>query len=391
MTKVHVMTRLTRSIIFLFFIFLLIQITQSKDVSIVIYILSPYTIVLYIGIYYKVNRMEVRRVQVTGGSSYVITLPKEWITSLKIKKNDPLGVYMQSDGTLLITPKMTQESLQKIKEINLNRTTKESYLLRRLIGAYIAGFTIIKINTPTRLPSSVRGVVRTFTHIAIGQEVIEETDTSIVLKDLLNPTEMPFDRTIKRMHIIVKGMYEDSLRALKDKDKNLAHDIVSRENEVDRLNWLVARQHNIILQNVSLAEKMNITTNMASTCFLISRIIERIGDHAVKISENIPATLDSTLDQKSIERIIAAGQLSLDIFNKSITSFFRKDINACNDNIESVDKLEKLCQDINNLALKQKGAVALSVGYLVESIRRIGEYSENISETVMNYLIEQEA
>lgn len=334
--------------------------------------------------------MDVRRVQVTGGSSYVVTLPKEWIKSLKIKKNDPLGIFMQSDGTLLITPKMTHESLQKVKEIPTNPDIQQNYLLRRLIGAYIAGFTLIKITSSTRMSASVRSVIRTFTQMAIGQEVVEETDTTVVLKDLLNPIEMPFDRTLKRMHIIVKGMHEDAMGALQNNNVCMSQEIASRENEVDRLNWLIARQHNILLQNVSLAEKMGITTRFASTCYLISRIIERIGDHTVKISENIPVILQSDLDKKSIDRIIIAANLSLDIFNKSITSFFRKDINASNDTIESVSKLEKLCEEINTLALKQKGEIALSVGYLVESIRRIGEYSENISETVINYLINDE-
>ena len=58
--------------------------------------------------------MEVRRVQLTGGSSYILTLPKEWITSLNIKKNTPLGIHMQADGTLLITSKMMQEQLSRI-------------------------------------------------------------------------------------------------------------------------------------------------------------------------------------------------------------------------------------------------------------------------------------
>ena len=334
--------------------------------------------------------MDIRRVQVTGGSSYVMTLPKEWIKSLKIKKNDPLGIYIQSDGTLLITPKMTQEQLQRLKEVDISKMGKQSYLLRRLIGAYIAGFTVIKITSSTRMPLAARGVIRTFTQMAIGQEVVEETDNSITLKDLLNPTEMPFDKTIKRMHIIVKGMYEDAIRALQTRDKNLASEVINRENEVDRLHWLVARQHNIILQNVSLAEKMNITIDVASTCFLISRIIERIGDHTVKIAQNIPILLQSNLDQKSIDRILSAANLSLDILNKSITSFFRKDINASNENIESVIKLEKICEEINTLALKEKGVIVLSIGYLVESIRRIGEYAEDISETVINYLINEE-
>ncbi|MGF3554743.1 MAG: PhoU domain-containing protein [Thermoplasmatota archaeon] len=333
--------------------------------------------------------MEIRRVQVTGGSSYVLTLPKEWIKSLKIKKNDPLGIYVQSDGTLLVTPKMIQESTQRFKEIVASPNTKQSCLLRSLIAAYISGFTLIKIISPTRMSPSILNVIRTFTLMAIGHEVIEETDTTIILKDLLNPAEMSFDRTIKRMHIIVKGVYEDLMKALQSKNLELINEITLRENEIDRLNWLIARQYNIILQNISLTEKMEITTNFATTCFLISRIIERIADHTVKISENIPILLNSKLNKKSINQLINAGYFSLDIFNKSITSFFKKDIHSCNENIESVNKLEKICEEINAFALEQKGSVALSIGYFVDSVIRIGEYAEDISETVINYLINE--
>lgn len=331
--------------------------------------------------------MEIRRVQLTGGSSYIITLPKNWITSFHIKKNDPLAIHIQSDGTLLLTPKMTQEHLQKIKEFNVSRIPKPTYLLQQLIGAYIAGYTSIKITSPTRLPIAVQNIIRSFTQLAIGPEVIEETEKSVVLKDLLNPTEMPFDQTIKRMYVMVKRMHEDVLRAMAEKDKILAADVISRDNDVDRLHWFVARQYNILLQNASLAGKMNITIEMASTCFLISRIIERIGDHIVRIAENIPNLIDHNLDKRTIQRTIIAGNLSLDIFNKSIRSFFQKDIHASNETIESVLTLESVCEEINTHVLQQKGIIAVSVGYVVESIRRTGEYSQDISETVINYLV----
>jgi phosphate uptake regulator len=331
--------------------------------------------------------MEIRRVQVTGGSSYIITLPKEWITSLNIKKNDPLGIHIQSDGTLLLSPKMTQEPLQKIKEFDVSKIAKPDYLLQLLIGAYIAGYSSIKITSPARMSTAIRNVIRSFTQLAIGPEVIEETETIVILKDLHNPTEMPLDRTIKRMHIIVKGMHEDAMRALQTNDTTLAEDVISRDNDVDRLHWLVARQYNILLQNASLTEKMNISIGMASTCFLISRIIERIGDHVVRIAQNTPNLIDSALDRKIMEKILAASMLSLDIFNKSISSFFKKDIKASNETLEALVKLETLCEEINTLALKQKGIVAISTGYIIESIRRIGEYAEDISENVINYLV----
>jgi phosphate uptake regulator len=334
--------------------------------------------------------MEIRRVQITGGSSYIITLPKEWIKSCHIKKNDPLGIHIQSDGTLLLTPKITQEQTYKIKEFDVSRIPKSTYLLQLLIGAYISGYTSIKITSPSRMSTAVRNVIRSFTQLAIGPEVIEETDTSVLLKDLHNPIEMPMDRTIKRMYIIVKVMNEDVMRALQTNDSPLIEDVRSRDNDVDRLHWLVARQYNILLQNATLAEKMNITIGMASTDFLISRIIERIGDHVVRIAQNVPNLIENNLDRKIIDKICKASSLSLDIFNKSISSFFKKDIKASNETMESVEKLESLCEEINTLALQQKGIVAISIGYIIESIRRIGEYAEDISENVINYLVGEE-
>ena len=65
----------------------------------------------------------------------------------------------------------------------------------------------------------------------------------------------------------------------------------------------------------------------------------------------------------------------------------RKDILASNKNIESARKLVAQCEEINELALKQKGTIAISIGYIVESIRRIGEYAQDISETAINYLV----
>lgn len=331
--------------------------------------------------------MEIRRVQMTGGSSFIITLPKEWIKTANIKKNDPLGLFRQTDGTLLITSKINREQTQRAKEFDVNISTDQNFLLRQLVGAYISGFNSIKIQSKERISPSIRVTVRKFTQTTIGQEVVEETDKSIIIKDLLNPAEMPFNRTIKRMHIMLKGMYEDTIHSLKNKEKQLAKDVLTRDNDIDRLHWLIARQHNIILRNVNFAEKMGTTTNNATTSFLISRIMERIGDHIIKIAENILKIIDNKLDQKTIERIDKSSKLSLNILNKTIGAFFKKDIREANENIEMVKKLKEECEKINELALNQDSAVTISLGNIIESIRRIGEYAEDISETVINHLV----
>jgi len=333
--------------------------------------------------------MEIRKVQMTGGSSFIITLPKEWIKSANIKKNDPLGLSRQSDGTLIISSKMNRKQIPRNQEFIVYKNTNQNYLLRKLIGSYISGFKSIKITSKDRITPTMRATVRKFTQTTIGQEVVEETPESIILKDLLNPAEMPFNRTIKRMHIMVKAMYEDSMQGLKNRDKKLTEDVLKRDNEIDRLHWLVARQHNIILQDINFAEKMETNARIATTSFLISRIIERIGDHVIKIADNIINIIDLKLDNKLIEKLDEASKISMEVFGKSIGSFSKKDIKEANENIENVKVLDKKCKEINTYAIKQEPEIAISIGYIVESIRRIGEYAEDISENVINYLVSE--
>jgi phosphate uptake regulator len=332
--------------------------------------------------------MEIRRVQLTGGSSFVVTLPKNWVQEMRIKKNDPVGLIVQIDGTLLVTKETSDEPLQRIKEIDTTHITDPSFLFRILIGAYIAGFTAIRIISKQRIPPFVSAIVRDFTQMTIGQEVVEETDTLIAIKDLLNPAEMPFDNTIKRMAVIVKNMHKDAIVALETHNHHLTTDIINRDMDADRLNWLIARQTNMIINNTSLSRKMEISAGMAMYYNLISRIIERIGDHAVRIAENTQPIIDVNLGKKIVSEIGKASALSMDIFDRSIISFFNTDPKEAHKNIESIGGLENICGDISNMALKQETIAAISISYIAESIRRSGEYAGDISENAINYIVE---
>jgi phosphate uptake regulator len=334
--------------------------------------------------------MEIRRVQVTGGASFVVTLPKDWAESQKIVKNDPVGLIVQPDGTLLITKQITEEPVQRVKEIDSTAISDPAFLFRMLIGAYITGFTVIRITTKVRFPPFVRTVVRDFTQMTIGQEVVEETESVITIKDLLNPSEMPYDNTIKRMFVIIKTMHEDAMTALETHNRSLAMDVIKRDTDADRLNWLIARQTNMILQNASLSRKMGISQNMAMNYYQLSRIIERVGDHAVRIAEHSLPIIDVDFDRKFMNAIKKASALSLEIFDRSIVTFFNADMKEAHRNIESITALENICGEINNMVLKQDALVALNIAYISESIRRSGEYAGDISETVINLLVENE-
>jgi phosphate uptake regulator len=323
----------------------------------------------------------------TGGSSYIITLPKDWVKTMNIGKNDPIGLLQQSDGTLLVTPKIDKEPIKKQHTFIVENGKNEEFLFRELIGAYISGYNSIKVVCKPRMRPPIRKTIRKYIQTTIGQEVVEETDSTITIKDLLNPSEMPFHRTIKRMHIIIKSMYEDAIKSLVEGDKQLAKDVLTRDAEIDRLHWLIARQHHIIQHNISFVEKMKITVDTATTSYLISRIIERIGDHVNKIAYHISILIDKNIKETIILKIDEAKNESLGLLNKGIGSFTKREINEANETIEGSTQLTKICEELDTLALHYDAPSAISIGYIVDSIRRIADYTEDISESVINHLI----
>ncbi len=328
--------------------------------------------------------IEARKVQQTGGSSYIISLPKEWITKHGIKAKDTIGVLSQPDGNLLITPYMSSEKQIIEKKFDVDEIKDSDFLFRLLIGAYIMGYNIIEVTSSRKFISDIKHTVRAFRDITIGTEIEEESENTIKIKDLVDPTEMPFEKTIRRMYIIANSMHEDALKALETGDKMLAEKVIEIDDEIDRLNWLVERQAHIVLRDIILCQKLGITLEDASNFKFISRFLERIGDHAVKIAKNVILIDYQKIDKKLYENIMKASEISLELLNKSLDAWLQKDLNLANENIESIKKLTDAC---NAIKINPNSEYLVEIGFIIESIRRTGEYSSDISEIIINNLI----
>ncbi len=329
--------------------------------------------------------MEIRRVQMTGGSSYVITLPKDWVESAHIRKNDPLGVIVQPDGTLLITKNTTGDQIQRVKSLEIDTGIDPDLFLRLLIGIYIAGYNAIQITTKERMTGAIRMKLREFSNMVIGPEFIEETDTSVLIKDLLNPLEMPIQNSLKRMFVIVKSMHIDAIDAFIAHDSDLITDVIERDNDVDRLFWLIARQTNMIMHNVHLSRKMNMNISEMLPHFQVARIIERVGDHSVRIALNAKKIQGTEIVPDIQEHIRKVSEGALNTFEKSVESFFTHDLKKANKTIEYMHHLEDSFSKINTELLSLPVNIAVPIRNITDSIRRSGEYSADIAENVINY------
>lgn len=336
-----------------------------------------------------VVNVEIRKVQKTGGSSFIISLPIKWIEKYEIKPKDGLGIISQPDGNLLITPQTNPEKYLKMKKFDVDEIKDYNFLFRLLIGTYIMGFSIIELESSKKFEPFIRDCVTNFTKIAMGPEIIEETNNHILVKDTLDPKEMPFEVTIRRMYIIAESMHERAIAALITRNKTLSEEVIKRDDDIDRLHWLIGRQSNIFLRDIILCQKMGVTLEEANQYQLFSKFLERIGDHAVKIAKHAMTLIDQDISEIIINKISNASKISLNLLSSSLDAWLQKKIHLANDTIESVKKLVGICEEISHSPNKNNVESSIAISYIVESIRRTGEYAGDISEIIINNLIKE--
>ena len=223
--------------------------------------------------------MESRKLQKTGGSTLIVSLPKKWIKKNNLGAGSEVRLLKQSDGTISIDPGQA-DSNKKIATIRCN-DEESQHLFRDLIGTYLAGSTEIKVVGSPRLTVKERKTIRKFSASVIGLEIIEEEATQAILIDMSNPGALPFRTAIKRLYKIVSAMYNDSILILEGSE-DLADDVVDRDKEADKLQWFIERQFNMMLENSSLSRPLKATPFEGVVYSNVARYLERIADHAMK-------------------------------------------------------------------------------------------------------------
>jgi len=226
--------------------------------------------------------------------------------------------------------------------------------------------------------------MRSLSHSVIGAEIIEESDNTIMIKDLLVSSEFSMVKGVQRIFVITRGMLEDALDSLSDQDQNLANDVIVRDDEVDKLYWMVAKQHNHILRDVIFAERMDITPEASLGHILVARTLERIADHATKFAQNSQNIKDK---DRMISDIIEHGRDVLKLLEGSMDAFFNNDTDSpflmAEKSLELEARGNHLGRKLFDLKASTQTIVALV--YLTDSLERIRAYANDIAEIAINH------
>ncbi|QDA32552.1 phosphate uptake regulator PhoU [Thermococcus indicus] len=300
--------------------------------------------------------MEFRKIQFTGRSSYIISLPKKWVREHGLSQGDVVPLSINPDGSITIFPKEPKEISER-KVLTISREYSPDMAVRLVISAYIQGYDVLEIHLAEEMPIykvKMRKVLQSLP----GVEIILDEPQRMVAKSLLDEEEVNLAELLNRIRSLIMSMLGDlELLIQNPGEEEILRDINDLENELDRFYFLIIRAVNRILTKRGVTEESGIirrTFDLLGILFIV-RNIERIGDHITRIAENPGEVNVPYLKEKF-------GQMMAQIEERDLTK-------------------------IDRLMLELKGEIR-SIDYrqsiALESYRRILEYLENIGETIIN-------
>lgn len=328
--------------------------------------------------------MEGRKLQLAGGSTYVVSLPKRWVTNAGLKAGDTLFLEAESDGSVSVRYRPIDKPASRRKVFHERGEEARDHLLRKLIGAYVSGFDLIDVRFPNERGPFVRKVAREFCRLVIGPEVIEEQRNSLVIQDLSDTTELSSEKCLRRMHLIVRAMLDDAILAFKTAGSALAHDVALRDQDVDRLYWMVTKQNTLPAVGASNGAAVGGSHNYR----LVAKLLERIGDHAQRIAETYPTVIDGKgADPRLIKDLEEAKTSAVSILDKAFTALLTGNIDLANEAIDARTHHQKLIDALSHRVATRKGEELLALGTVVDSLGRTASYAADIGEQAINWAV----
>src|ERR671910_1570480 len=334
------------------------------------------------------DHREIRKVQFTGKSTYILSLPKRWIEEMHLNAGNQVAVIRETDNSLSILPfigglrDLLKEVTAEVLPDDSSNTVK-----RKVVSLYLAGYDIIhlKIKPSSRINPALRDGVREVVRgNLIGTEIIADASDNITLQVLLSMPELSISTAIRRMYLIASSMHRDAMLAFRELNYDLAKEVIKSDDEVDRFSLYILRNLVLAMENGRMLREMGLENPADCLSYRVaSKSIERVADHACGISDKA-IKLKNKIPEKSLQKINKMSHLALTVLQNSVEALLRRDYHLADKTVDTAENIWTLEHEV--MAALEEGNMhdQANIKLALESIRRTAEYASDIAEVAIN-------
>lgn len=157
----------------------------------------------------------------------LVSLPASWVKKYGIKKGEEVEVEERGREILISSGKSFA-----IEKFQFNTSGLHPLIRRTLLRAYLEGYDEIEIRFDKKEHFNL--IHSLVNNELIGFEIIKQEKNSCLIKDVAPVSDTEFNSVFRRIFLMIKSMGEESLEAIKRRDKKELEEIAKKDFEINR-------------------------------------------------------------------------------------------------------------------------------------------------------------
>ena len=322
--------------------------------------------------------MEYRRLQKSKGGSFLLSLPKEWVKRNGLDAGAIIRLSEGEGGALVIRADVGAE----VERGSVAVIREPEGIERQIRAQYLLGVDSIVIDLGRRMTPAVRSEVKEAIRKLIGLEIVEEEANSMTVQCLLQPTSMPVRNTLRRAYSLAANMHREAEEALVKGDVELAEAVSKRDEEVDRLYFLLVRQLRLAIRNQSIADKIGVRPAECLDLRMAAKYVETIADYSEAVANSVRKLRGEETEREIMEALVNLSKTAYRIHEEAAQALFKEDSRLAEQALMKNQELAKRLIAVSELLLAKQPRLSAIIDSVAMYLYQIGAHGIDIAELV---------
>ncbi|MBI2107024.1 phosphate uptake regulator PhoU [Candidatus Woesearchaeota archaeon] len=284
-----------------------------------------------------------RRIVKQGTATMMVSLPAKWIRKFNLKKGDEVYVEEFDKGLII----KTDSSLVNSNKAIIDVTGFNPLVNRILISFYVRGIDELEVRFSNT--SEVSDFQKRVINELIGFEIIKQTNSSLIIKDIATVDNQNIDEVVNRIFLILDSMADELVNSISKKQD--LKPIIDMDSSINKFVNFCLR---------ILNKKGYIRFDRTLQMYSIVSLLEEIGDLYKKISLELKK--NKNLANNDVSTIRELKEF-LHLYHKLLFNFNKKEAVIFANKYEAINK-----------KLKQKNLVDIYLFQILETIIRMNNH-----------------
>lgn len=192
-------------------------------------------------------------------------------------------------------------------------------------------------------------------------------------------------KNLIQMAAVVEMAISNAVKSLKERDSDLAHSVITHDEQVDDLELEIDKQ---CVDLLALQQPMAVDLRFITSAMKITNNLERMGDLAVNIAERV-VPLNQEPQLKPLIDIPLMATIAQTMVKDSIDAFVNKDTALAQSVYQrdsTVDALnDQIFRELLTYMMEDPGNItrAVHLMFISRHLERIADHATNIAEEVV--------